>query len=76
MEEKQPTPEYLKGFNYGYIIGEHKPDLALSLSQTKFPENEYDYGNGLKDGIQQKTLELTKEKFKTKQQDKNLDRGR
>jgi hypothetical protein len=35
-----PTPEFLKGFNYGYIIEEHKPESASSLKNTKFPDSE------------------------------------
>ena len=62
MADKEPSQDYIEGFNKGYVLREHKPDLALSLSQTKFPESEYEYGKGLKDGIQQKELELIKAK--------------
>ena len=69
MDDKEQSPEYFKGFNYGYAIREHKPKLALSLSQTKFPESEQDYGRGLKNGIEAKELELIKGKGIKKDKD-------
>ena len=62
MKDQELSKQYIEGFNKGYLIREHKPELALNLSQTKFPDTERDFGSGLKDGIQQKELELTKEK--------------
>ncbi|PTX58583.1 hypothetical protein C8N46_11374 [Kordia periserrulae] len=78
MENQELTPQYQKGFNTGYILREHKPELALSLSQTKFPTKDKDYGNGLKDGIKQRDLELVrgKEHIKEATKNKRLDRGR
>ncbi|GGG37294.1 hypothetical protein GCM10011344_42640 [Dokdonia pacifica] len=60
--ENEPSQDYIEGFNKGYLLREYKPDLALSLSQTKFPEDQRDYETGLKNGIQQKELELIREK--------------
>lgn len=78
MENQELNQEYQKGFNTGYILREHKPELALSLSQTKFPKTEQDYSNGLKDGIKQRDLEMVRTKDNNKQlsKDKDFDRGR
>lgn len=63
MEEKQLHPEYTEGFNKGYILREHKPDLAQQLVDTKFPESEQEFSTGFKDGVWQKEQELTREKL-------------
>ena len=68
MEEKEPTPEYIKGFNQGYILHNYKPELATSLSKAKFSKENQEYLLGFKNGISQRELEQTKEKFKTKEQ--------
>ncbi|WP_075342495.1 hypothetical protein [Tenacibaculum agarivorans] len=64
MDTKEPTGDYIKGFNKGYILREHKPNLAKSLRLTKFPESEKDYQSGFYAGIDQKEKELTKIKTK------------
>lgn len=56
------SPAFKEGFNKGYILRENKPDLALSLRQTKFPESEKEYASGLHAGIDHKEIELTKKK--------------
>ncbi len=73
MGTQEPSKDYIEGFNKGYVLREHKPDLALSLSQTKFPESEKEYSNGLKDGISQKEMELIKAHHKTNTRDKDHD---
>ena len=76
MEAQEPSKDYIEGFNKGYVLREHKPDLALSLSQTKFPKTEQEYSNGFKDGIKQKEMELIKARYKnnTKDRDHDLER--
>ena len=64
MEENQPSKEYIKGFNKGYILRTHKPQLAQSLSLAKFPESAKEYQDGLLGGIQQKETELRQERAK------------
>lgn len=62
MEAQEPSKDYIEGFNKGYVLREYKPDLALSLSQTKFPDTEKEFSSGLKDGINQKEMELNKDR--------------
>ncbi len=76
MKEVQSHEDYIEGFNKGYIIREYKPNLALSLSQTKFADTELGFGQGLKDGIKQKELEIIRERNNHFQNDQNLDRER
>ncbi len=57
IEDKSPSPEYIKGFNYGYIIAEHIPDLAQQLSTAT---GNGDKMVGLKAGIEQYNYELDK----------------
>ncbi|MGH1384292.1 hypothetical protein [Kordia sp.] len=65
MEEiNEPSQQFIEGFNKGYVLREHKPTLALSLSQTKFPDSEKDFQTGFLNGIEQKEAELRKVKSK------------
>lgn len=76
MAEDEPSKKYIEGFNTGYLLQEEKPDLALSLRHTRFPESEQDYANGLRDGISQREMEQLKEKGRSvpdKEPDKNND---
>ncbi len=73
--------DYIKGFNEGYLIKKHKPELALSLSQVKFPESEHHFASGLKAGIMQRQMEIVKEKNNVKDKerltkDHDFERGR
>lgn len=81
MEVKDPSPNYIKGYNTGYVMREYKPNLALNLSQTKFPESEKEFSSGFRDGMEQKEMELRKDriqnnsfgKFKAKSKDIDKD---
>lgn len=60
MEEDKNFPaDYAKGFNEGYIIAKHKPDLAEKLAAAV---GESDRGLGFKDGREQLMLDLVREK--------------
>jgi len=50
---------YIKGFNHGYTLAKHDPDLMRSLAATT---GKGDYLQGLKDGKEQFELEQKKEK--------------
>jgi hypothetical protein len=54
--------QYVKGFNQGYILAEHTPDLVKMLLKNQLPEN--DYVSGFKAGKSQFTLERMKAKAK------------
>ena len=63
MEENEtPQPDYLKGFNEGYLMAKHLPDLAEKLAKA---DNESVRHMGFRDGRSQ----LTKEKEKTRYPD-------
>lgn len=57
--DKTLSPDYLKGFNYGYMIAEHIPDLAKQLSTAT---GESDRFVGMKHGIEQFEIEKSKTK--------------
>ena len=55
MEEQDPSPLYLKGFNHGYTIRKSEPELGqLILEKTDAPE---EYLSGFKDGGKQYEIE-------------------
>ena len=57
MEENQsPHPDYLKGFNEGYIMNKYEPELTQDLSKA-LPVSVR--ANGFKDGVEQFTVEKT-----------------
>ena len=58
MEDfENPSAEYLKGFNDGYLLAKHEPELAKQVDAVQSSSERM---KGFKDGI----LELTKEKNK------------
>lgn len=62
MEEfEQVPPEYQKGFNNGYAIGKHMPDLAAKLETLKGKSLQME---GLKAGFEQVNKEMGKDKTK------------
>jgi hypothetical protein len=79
MEE---TPEYINsyqtGFNEGYLIAKHEPDLSEKLSKIKVETPRID---GIHDGRREFILEQIKERntsrnVKEKSPDKNKDRDK
>lgn len=61
MEEDliTPAPEFVQGFNEGYTLAWHLPDLAAQLSEAT-KENER--GTGFKAGRQQVLVERERER--------------
>ncbi len=41
QEEQTVDPQYLKGFNNGYLLAQHEPGLAAKLAAHPNPNNEY-----------------------------------
>ena len=64
METQEPSEQYIEGFNKGYVLREHKPELALNLVHTKFPESQKNYKKGFLNGIEQKEIELREKNVK------------
>lgn len=60
MEETEtPHPDYVKGFNEGYLISKHMPYMAEKIGPALEGSNR---GMGFKDGRQEVLLEKRREK--------------
>ncbi|UPT67666.1 MAG: hypothetical protein M0D57_03060 [Sphingobacteriales bacterium JAD_PAG50586_3] len=57
--EETPAPEYLKGFNQGYLLAKEKPELMEQLAKV---EDKSEQGQGLQDGYKEYLLERIKDK--------------
>lgn len=61
MEENgTPQPEYLKGFNEGYLISKHLPDLADKLAKANIQSERH---AGFIDGRNQLNSEQDKSRY-------------
>jgi uncharacterized protein (DUF2249 family) len=65
--------KYIKGFNHGYILSQHDPELLNQLLQS--PNKENDYFDGLKSGHEEYEMEKAKQPMPDKlhSHDKNKD---
>lgn len=57
QDDKNDTTEYIKGFNEGYLITQHLPDLSDKLATI---ESEAPRIDGFKDGRKEFVLEQLK----------------
>jgi len=73
MEELEPSPQYLKGFNVGYQMAKADPDLFKQLENSLNRDDEYIHG--LKMGKKQLDREMLLEQVKQSQQ-QSRDRDR
>lgn len=48
---EQPSKEYIKGFNSGYIIAQYEPELAQQLTQA--PDKDNDFFKGFTSGTKE-----------------------
>ena len=73
MEEQEPSKQYLKGFNSGYVLAEHKPELLNSIMNS-FPDKniENDFVLGLEHGHDTYEKERSKDKDIKKKRGINL----
>ena len=55
MDEKTTADQYKKGFNEGYLISKHEPELAEKLSDVK---TEHPRMEGFRDGRQEQIMEM------------------
>jgi len=81
MEVKDPSPEYLRGFNRGYIVRKFTPNKEIKIQNLS--EHATGYARGFNDGVDQyehdisKTFDQKKGAFnKDLRQDRFEDRGR
>jgi hypothetical protein len=58
--EQEPKPEYLKGFNEGYTIAKHMPDVAEKLSKAL---GESERAKGFQQGRDQLLSEKDKQRY-------------
>lgn len=58
MEEQEPSQDYLRGFNRGYIMRKHKPDIKFKT--VTFSDQEVDHLRGFKAGVVQYEKEIDK----------------
>ncbi len=57
--------KFIKGFNSGYLLAQHTPDIIKKLSVTVDPSNDY------LSGIQLGAKQYRKERFKSQAKDLN-----
>lgn len=57
QDDEKQTSDYIKGFNEGYLITQHLPELAQKLSNVETITPRVD---GFKDGRQQYALDYLK----------------
>lgn len=50
MEEIEVSEEYKKGFNQGYTLKQHMPEILDGLNVPNNVKNSNDYIQGMKDG--------------------------
>lgn len=69
MEENQVSQEYLSGFNQGYYIQQHEPELVDKIISTDVSK---DYLEGFNDGSREYEQERIESEFKQLDRDKDL----
>lgn len=57
MEEEEPTQEYVKGFNQGYVMSKLEPDLIASIITSQPESIKSEYVLALIEGKKQYDLE-------------------
>lgn len=63
MEENiTVSPTYLKGFNQGYMLQQHKPEMSEKLLEQA--DMEHDYWQGFEGGAKEYTNEISQDKGK------------
>lgn len=85
-QEYIDTPEdkeFLKGFNNGWIIAEHEPQISKIVvgALQRVEEHQDIYLDGIQEGILRHELEKAKERFRNfptpnKEQSPDKDKGR
>ena len=50
QEEEEVDPDYLRGFNEGYLLGQHNPELAQTLASI---DSDFMRLVGFKEGLEQ-----------------------
>jgi hypothetical protein len=72
--EERPTPAYLKGFNEGYALTQHMPELADQISKSLGKVLDSERGTGFNDGRKQSYMDKTKSLYPAYlRQDRDID---
>lgn len=58
MEQETPSPEYVEGFNQGYLLAKHHPELAAALDKIEKTDQRLE---GFADGRKEFYLEKGKD---------------
>lgn len=71
--------QYIKGFNHGYILSQHEPELLQQLLQSPVKDN--DYFDGLTSGHKEYEMEKSRQPLIDKhhnhnRNDKDIDKER
>ncbi len=53
IEDDEPSPEYIKGYNHGYQLAQHEPDLLDKLMQSQRNNAPTDYSRAMSQGKEQ-----------------------
>lgn len=61
--EEQLDPQYQKGFNHGYLLAKHKPELMKQIEKSLTSATEYT--KGILHGRAEYRMEKMKQKLKT-----------
>lgn len=77
--EETLNPQYQKGFNHGYLLAKHKPELMKQLEKSLTDKNEYT--KGILHGRAEYRMEKMKTRLKIsptpkKSQEQNKTKGR
>jgi hypothetical protein len=75
QQEEKISPEYIKGFNEGYLLAQHMPDLSEKLAGIKSDSPRM---QGIRDGRQEFLIdrELSNDRpvYRQREQGKDLDK--
>lgn len=69
-KEDEPSPEYLKGYNHGYQLAQHEPELLDKLMQAQSANAPTDYSRAMAQGknqYQQEKLVAEMKSFRERQ---------
>ena len=72
--EDELTPNQLKGFNSGYELAKHEPELFTKLLSSLVKNGDSDYIQGLKYGKSQADRENLLEQLKSKKKSADHER--
>tara|TARA_R110002020_G_scaffold304454_1_gene520195 strand:- start:424 stop:660 length:237 start_codon:yes stop_codon:yes gene_type:complete len=73
--EEKISEKYVKGFNDGYIISKHEPELMEKLLESEIPDQEYKKALEAGERQNQKEMLINQMKHQTQSKNKSKDRG-